>query len=547
MVLHPGQHATQGGVLAAVSRIAWESESSLVGCRELWGVSLDFEKMFNMLSGLISADVATYMGLSAANIMNLLLPLLSAVGVWNLPHGAAATPFANVRGLPQGMASSVLFAELAISPIIWRVARALPQVLICAYVDDLNFVSANRENLLRVVRMVREFADHFSLSLSDAKTKVWTTKCEDHENLSRDTGFTVEKSLCALGGEWPVSRGAEPQHVKELARLDECRRRLTRARTLPIPAPKLALIVSTGCLSLLDFLNLPDPKPYLKLRSLVKEVFDIRAAAPEVLMSILVQGTLDPQLRWLMSILRLWFMALQDGLPKEDVDELIEQAKGRLGKGAVQAFRWGITVSCEGFSVGPQWVPLREPWFVVRKVLMRHLKREQARRLADRRPLLYAGLEGWNHKQHNRLLMSVSPYERKVLLKLWSGAAMCQHKRGQVYGESTVCACGCEDQTLRHLLWECPCVPPPPPSIEFRRHLPNSQSVAHLLPLMAERADITAWKQSCVRAVRVLAMNPNAKSAVQVQVDTKGHDVAINDTGSYAFCRKCFVTRRIKG
>ena len=368
-VLRPGQFATQGGVLVAVSRMAWDTETSLVGCRTLWGVSLDFEKMFNMLSGLVSAEVARYMGLSFVNIMDLIAPLLCAIGVWSLPMSAAPSLFATPRGLPQGMASSVLLAELAIALVLWRVARSLPDVTICAYVDDLNFVATSREHLLSVVRFVREFSDHFSLSLSQAKTKLWATE-RDHMTSYRTILALLLRSLCLL---WGVNglpiQGAKPTFAKELARLDECVRRLTRARTLPIPVPRLALIVSVGCLSLLDYVNLPDPKPYLKLRPLVKDVFDLKSAAPEAVTSLFVSGTLDPQIRWLLAILRLWYFAMQNGLLKEDVDEVIEQAKGRLGVGAVCAFRWGITVLCDGFQVGPRWVPMREPWFVVRKSL----------------------------------------------------------------------------------------------------------------------------------------------------------------------------------
>ena len=291
---------------------------------------------------------------------------------------------------------------------------------------------------------------------------MWATEDTEHENLQLDTGFGVDLSLSALGGEWPTNRRAKPQYAKEFARIDESLRRLTRARTLPIPAPKLALVVSSGCLSLLDYVNLPDPKPYLKLRSAVKDVFGLRAGAPEVVTSIFMNSTLDPQMRWMLAALRIWYHALQMGLEKELVDEVIEQAKGRLGIGAVFAFRWGITITHEGFMIGARWVPAREEWFIVRKVATKHLKDEQARRLAARRPALFAGLEGWNNKQHNRFLLSVSPYQRMVLLKLWSGASMCQHKGSQVYGEDSSCVCGAEDQSVRHLLWECPCVPPPP-------------------------------------------------------------------------------------
>ena len=99
-VLHPSQFASKGGVLLAASKIAWLSETSLVSCRTLWGISLDFEKMFNMFSGLVAAQVASYMGLSFVNIMDLVAPLMCSVRIWRLPHSAAPTPFSTLRGLP---------------------------------------------------------------------------------------------------------------------------------------------------------------------------------------------------------------------------------------------------------------------------------------------------------------------------------------------------------------------------------------------------------------------------------------------------------------
>ena len=416
----------------------------------------------------------------------------------------------------------------------------------CAYVDDVNMITGSRDHLVRVVAFVKEFADHFTLSLSQAKTKLWASDTAAHEQLHGDLGFGVDKSFCALGGEWPTNRGAKPKYDREHARLDECVKRLVRARTLPIPAPKLALILSAGCLSLIDSVNLPDPKPYMRLRPMVKEAFGLKAGAPEVVMSLFMNSTLDPQMRWLLAILRLWHHVLQRGLEKDEVDEVIEQARGRLGIGAVTAFRWGITVSNEGFWVGPRWVPLREDWFVIRKVITRHLKMESARRLAERRPAIFGGLEGWNHKQHNKLLLSVSPCERMALMKLWTGSSMCQHKRSQIYGEEATCACGAPGQSIRHLLWECACFPPPSISIEFRRHLPNAQSVAHLLPPMATSSKVRTWRESCMRAVRILSKNPSAHAAVPAPIDQRGHDVTVNPTGSYVFCKKCFVTRRIR-
>ena len=70
----------------------------------------------------------------------------------------------------------------------------------------------------------------------------------------------------------------------------------------------------------------------------MKDVFGLRPGAPEVVACLLLKGTLDPQVRWLMAILRLWHHVLQLHPEKGDVDEIIEGAKGRLGIGAVHAF-----------------------------------------------------------------------------------------------------------------------------------------------------------------------------------------------------------------
>ena len=254
----------------------------------------------------------------------------------------------------------------------------------------------------------------------------------------------------------------------------------------------------------------------------MKDIFGLRAGAPEVVSCLFLRGTLDAQLRWLMAIMRVWHHVLQTLPEKGEVDEVIEQAKGRLGLGAIHAFRWGVTVSFEGFQVGDRWVPAREQWFIARKVLLTHVKPEQARRLAERRPHIFGGLSGWNFREHNRLLMSVSAYERGVLMKMWAGASMCQHKRHQIYGESAKCACGFEDQNVWHLLWQCPCSPPPPIHLEYRKHLPKAQSVAHLLPEKAGQTDVRLWREreSCKRAVAILARTPDLAARVSEQADT---------------------------
>ena len=182
----------------------------------------------------------------------------------------------------------------------------------------------------------------------------------------------------------------------------------------------------------------------------------------------------------------------------------------------------------------------------MRKVVVAHMKKEQAKRLALRRPALFHGLELWNHKQHSRLL-SLPPLKAALLLKLWSGSIMCKHKRSQVYGESSECPCGAPSQTVPHLLWSCPLVPPPPINIGYRRHLPSSQSVSHILPERAGLAEVRLWRQSCLRALDVLSNPLEAEPRFREDPqEARGHILATSEEGTYVFCRKCYIARRMR-
>ena len=329
--LHPTQFASVGEVLAACARIAWVTETSLVGICECWGISIDFAKMFNMLSPEVAIQVGLYMGLAPHYASLLAFPLLTSTGVWRLPFGAASWLFSSARGLPQGMSTSVLLAELAISPLSWRIHRVVPETAAIAYVDDLNLVAFQRHEMDMLVRLLRDFENDFDLQLSEAKTRVWASEGGRGIELQGAFGFQAANSLDALGAQWKVHRGSHPTYPKVHKRLDECIRRLSRTKALPLPIPRLAQIVSVGCLSLVEYLNLPEPQPYLKLRTLEKEVLGIRSAAPEVLMSVLQRTTLDPYLRWIVAALRLWFLVLKNSPSREKVNEVIEQANGTAG------------------------------------------------------------------------------------------------------------------------------------------------------------------------------------------------------------------------
>ena len=88
-------------------------------------------------------------------------------------------------------------------------------------------------------------------------------------------------NLCprCLGAQWKLNRLAAPGS-KELARVDQCAMKLGRAKALPVILPKLAQFIGVGCLSLLDYVNLADVKPYAHLRSLVKEALGGQGRCP---------------------------------------------------------------------------------------------------------------------------------------------------------------------------------------------------------------------------------------------------------------------------
>ena len=150
-IQHPAQHALSGGVVLACSRIAWTTECAEVGLTQVWGLSIDFAKMFNSLSPHVAAAVARCMGLSLDNIRDLVLPILKARGVWRLPNNCEPEIFVNSRGLPQGMASSVLLAEVAISPLLWRLSLHDPSLCMWSYVDDLNLCVESVPKLLEAL------------------------------------------------------------------------------------------------------------------------------------------------------------------------------------------------------------------------------------------------------------------------------------------------------------------------------------------------------------------------------------------------------------
>ena len=136
-VLHRSQYASDRGAVAAVADLSVEAESVLHGTREVWAFTADFSKPYNTLSIHVRLKIAELMGLSLSAVPLLYSPLMCAKGCWRMPHDCAAPFRQHERVLPQGMATSVILAEICVAAFLWRMHTIVTLNSLC-YVDDLN-------------------------------------------------------------------------------------------------------------------------------------------------------------------------------------------------------------------------------------------------------------------------------------------------------------------------------------------------------------------------------------------------------------------------
>ena len=188
---------------------------------------------------------------------------------------------------------------------------------------------------------------------------------------------------------------------------------------------------------------------------------------------------------------------------------------------------------------------------MVRKVVFAHLRTKACVDLAARRNETFGGLEGINDRAHRRLLKTCDHWEQTLLMKLWTGSILTRAKAAKLGEHDPSCGCGCLEQTLYHVLWECPEVEPPHEDLVHCKSLPTSQSVAHILPKGATNSEERIWRSSCKRAIAIIKMLPTKpKTAAQdnrvPRLETRGHEVSVMGEASYAFCTKCFISRRIR-
>ena len=546
-VLHPDQYATQGGAVLATCRLAWATELSWVGVRTFFAVSCDFSKMFNKMSVDIATDSAKFMGLSDHLASVLAKPIEGSAYAWKLPYDAKPIEVRHERGLPQGLAGSVLLAECMIAPLLWKCHHLLKwhaYASMIAYVDDLNFILPSIDLLARVIELIMQYRDHFFLDLSLAKSVLWATQLDSISPLSTHHEIPTAKTLMALGAEWPTTKGADPVYAKETARYEEAEKRLLRVRHMPLSVGKKMAIISSTCLSTLDYVNHPSISSVKHLRALVKRALGQQYAAPEILYNCFVASTLDPCIRWLLAGMRMWHGIIQH----EELTHMkaVKRGQGRLGNVARVADKYGIHVTEQGIVVGEASLPPSYPWSFFRRKILDHLKDAQLRELAERREATFGGLHACAYKAHRRFLLSKNEYDQASLLKLWTGAIMTRAKHAKMGDGDGLCECGVT-QDVHHLLWECPMHPPPPPAIAYLAAYPPHRSVAHILPQGADNRDIEHWKASCMRAINILCSDTRlerVRLSREGGRDMKGHLVANTEGGLYTYCMRCFISRR---
>ena len=304
-------------------------------------------------------------------------------------------------------------------------------------------------------------------------------------------------------------------------------------------------------LSLLDYINHPRIDAAKAMRVEVKKCLNQWYAAPEVLFHALTKTTIDPLARWLIAGCRLWYSVLSLEPPSDHVKQVMKLKKTRLAIAARELRKWKILVSSEGFRLHETLLPVRESWSICRQAITNHIKRLELENLASRRSNTYGGLTLCSEKHHKALLSSLDTYDQGVLLKIWTGAVMTRSKRAKMDSTSPECECGAADQTMYHVLWECERSEQPEPALRFFHALPHSLSVSHLLPKGQSNRDVTLWRLSCRRAIRVVkaltgAQRSQPQGYVRKDRNDNGDSVMATADGTYVYCTRCYITRRAR-
>ena len=188
-----------------------------------------------------------------------------------------------------------------------------------------------------------------------------------------------------------------------------------------------------------------------------------------------------------------------------------------------QYVRWGVT------------------WPLFRETLQLHFRRATLNMAKVRRPITYAGLEDIHVAKHMKLLADLNEHSASVLVRVWTGCAMTAKRKHMLdHSFSPMCQCEREEQSIEHLLYHCPLVPPPSPEEYEWRAKPSAFSVTLLCSYWATPDDMVTWESMCRRAIRILTQSVMPER----RVDWKGHCVAYDASLSLVYCIRCHISRK---
>ena len=507
-VLHPSQYAYSRGTLASVARLTQISETILHRRARRFVLSLDFQKLFNTLSAVVIGRAMELMGLDASVVRRIQMPICKSKGVWRLGSNAVVPWVRHQRGLPQGLATSVAMAEVAVSILIHRLVRLVDCETIC-FVDDIHIVVDQIPKLEAAFAIVAQYTQDFSVLLSPQKTAIWGSELTECQEASERLGLVCQKTADSMGAEWDLGhKGADarPGYAKERMRFQNAKDRLARMAHLPLRHRIKGNALVAGVFSLISYVPAVDVQIVKSLRGAVRTALGQRFGAPEALFTLTHTSVLDPYFVWLICLIRLWHTMMQ----QRDGRELAGMLKpGRKGSRLAllvkhcQQLGWeidGEEVRCEHESIA-----MRRQWSDFKKAITRNYRLLQWKLLSERRTL-YHGLSQVNVKQHQKLLDSLSQYDTCVIIRVWTGAAMTLEMKSKFQDVSPQCPCGEGPQSVEHLMYHCPLHPCEDLGVLALSRQPPAYANALLCRIEWDARELTVWRRACKRVISLLQM-----------------------------------------
>ena len=509
-ITHPTQAASHTGILPALSKIALWTELATNAIGDIFAVSLDLTKMYNMISPVIAKKMAVAAGMSELTANLLAGPLEWADHIWRLPRDAPNTPKPCQRGVSQGMSASIVFSEVVMAALVRKLHLVIPCDTVC-YIDDLHVITTSLAFLDKAMNVISQFTHVFHLVLASAKSGLWGSKPTHLVDLSNRTGIPIVTSITALGGQWQVARSPVPTFDMDRERVRLVEERLMRVPHLPAHPSVRAQATCVACLPKIDYLPAPAANIYTPLRAKVRRAIGLTSGAPEIIYNIPSGAVLDPPERLFLGLLRLWFFCVR--LPRfESFLRLRNPAasKGRLGHFLRLCRKRNCEVTTEDitFRAHPGDLTLRfaQGWPSLRGNVQTHLKNLAFLALQIRRPLAYGGVMQCDWKAHRRYHAALPAYQAVTIMRVWAGVAMTKaHAFTLKLDDTPECQCGLGPQDVYHILWICPQTQRNRPlDLMWWSRQPPALSRCLICPYGQSLHFQRQWKRVCAWALQVI-------------------------------------------